>query len=80
MQKFFDENAPKKATNLSVNSDLLLKVRGLKINSSPTLETDLVRQAGKPVRAEWLNGNKDAIYNLNEFTEKNGLFSESSKE
>jgi len=34
MQYVYDENALEKATNLSINSDLLKKSRGLKINLS----------------------------------------------
>ena len=38
MQDLYDINAPKKATNLSLNSDLLQKARSLKVNLSATLE------------------------------------------
>ncbi|MGR9107589.1 MAG: type II toxin-antitoxin system CcdA family antitoxin, partial [Gammaproteobacteria bacterium] len=34
MHRLFDENVPKKATNLSINSDFLAKTRALKINLS----------------------------------------------
>ena len=80
MQRFFDENAPKKATNLSVNSDLLLKARGLEINLSATLESALVLQVRKAARVEWLNENKDAIDTLNDLAENNGLFSDFYRE
>ena len=80
MQRFFDENAPKKATNLSVNSDLLLKARCLEINLSATLESALVLQVRKAARVEWLNENKDAIDTLNDLAENNGLFSDFYRE
>ena len=41
METLFDSNAPKKPTNLSLNSDLLEKSRKLKINLSATLEEAL---------------------------------------
>ena len=41
MEPLFDLEAPKKATNLSVNSDLLKKSRALDINLSATLEQAL---------------------------------------
>jgi len=80
MQNCFDEDAPKKATNLSVNSDLLSKARGLKINLSATLENALAQQVRKAARTEWLNENKEAINEINELSEKYGLFSDSHRE
>ena len=54
MRHLYDENAPKKATNLSLNSDLLAKSRALKINLSATLEQALPAAAGpeEPVEKE----------------------------
>jgi len=80
MQQIYDIYAPKKATNLSVNSDLLKKARGLKINLSATLEQALAMQVKRTAREAWLNENKDAIEALNELTEKNGLFSDSFRD
>ena len=80
MQNCFDESAPKKATNLSINSDLLSKARGLKINLSATLESALTQQVRKAARTEWLNENKEAINEINELSEKYGLFSDSYRE
>lgn len=76
MQKYFDVNAPKKATNLSVNSDLLKKARGLEINLSATLEHALALQVRKAAREEWLSENEEAINSLNDLAENNGLFSD----
>ncbi len=80
MQKFFDENAPKKATNLSVNSDLLLKARGLEINLSATLENALAQKVRKAAREDWLVENEEAINALNDLAENNGLFSDLYRE
>ena len=80
MQQVYDINAPKKATNLSVNSDLLNKARGLKINLSATLEQALAIQVKRTVREAWLSENREAIEALNELTNKNGLFSDSFRE
>jgi toxin CcdB len=41
MKSVYDPEAAKKATNLTVNSDLLAKAKELKINVSATLETAL---------------------------------------
>jgi antitoxin CcdA len=80
MQNFFEEKAPKKATNLSINSDLLSKARKLNINLSAALESTLALQVRKATREEWLNENKEAISSLNELAETNGLFSDSYRE
>lgn len=77
MFQIFDETASKKATNLSINSDLLSKARKLKINLSATLERALADELRAAERDKWLKSNKKAIDSLNELAEKNGLFSDS---
>lgn len=77
MQHIYDLNAPKKATNLTINSDLLAKARSLNINLSATLESALEAQVKLAERELWLKENKNAIEAINEFTEENGLFSDS---
>lgn len=76
MPQIFDENASKKATNLSINSDLLAKARKLNINLSATLEHALEGELRKAERDDWLKSNKDAMNKLNELADKNGLFSD----
>jgi len=80
MQYIYNQNAPKKPTNLSINSDLLTKSRRLKINLSATLESALEAQVRLSVREKWLKENKKAIASLNELVENNGLFSDSYRE
>lgn len=80
MQAGFDQQAPKKAANLSINSDLLAKARNLKINLSATLEQALIVQVKNAQREQWKNENKDAIEALNKLSEENGLFSDSFRE
>ena len=77
MQRIYDETAPKKSANLSVNSDLLKKAKGLNINLSATLEHALIQQVKKVERDTWLKENKQAINSLNDLSEENGLFSDS---
>ena len=80
MQQIFNENSPKKATNLSINSDLLAKSRILKINLSATLEQALVSELRSAERKAWLKDNKKAIDILNSQIEQDGLFSDSFRE
>ncbi len=77
MTRFYDDKAPKKSANLSINSDLLKQARGLKINLSATLEHALEEKVKKAVKENWLKDNKKAIEALNELAEENGLFSDS---
>jgi antitoxin CcdA len=65
MQRFFDQNATKKPTKLSVNSDLLSKARKQKINLSATLEHVLESEFRKVERENWLNNNRKAMNSLN---------------
>jgi len=76
----YNHNAPKKPTNLTVNSDLLAKARDLKINLSATLESALEARVRHSAREKWLKENKKAIVSLNELAENNGLFSDSYRE
>ena len=76
MADLYDLTAPKKATNLSLNSDLLEKARGLKVNLSATLEQALSNKL-KTVQAEkWKQENKAAVESYNEFVAENGNLSD----
>lgn len=76
MQTLYNSDAPKKPTNLSVNSDLLNKTRALNINLSATLEQALRAKLAKSVEKEWKKENKRAIQTYNDFVEDNGLFAD----
>lgn len=76
MQSLIDSSAPKKATNLSVNKELLAEARTLKINLSATLEQALTEKVRKERRKQWLEDNQQAIDTCNELADKNGLFAD----
>jgi antitoxin CcdA len=76
MQPLIDNSAPKKATNLSINKELLAEARNLNINLSATLEQALTEKVRKERQKLWLENNSDAIDACNELTEHNGLFSD----
>lgn len=73
----YNAKAPKKPTNVSINSDLLQKARDHKINLSATMERALAEQLRTEQRAQWLCENADAIESYNQFVESNGTFSDS---
>ncbi|WP_018276192.1 type II toxin-antitoxin system CcdA family antitoxin [Teredinibacter turnerae] len=74
MQKLYDTEAPKKPTNLSINSDLLAKTRALNINLSATLEQALRDELAQAEGTKWAKANKAAIKAYNTFVEENGCF------
>ena len=74
MQELYDSKAPKKATNLSINSDLLSKSRALKINLSATLERALQQELANASARQWKAKNRAAIQAYNDFVEENGCF------
>ena len=76
MQTLYNYDAPKKPTNLSVNSDLLKKTKALNINLSATLEQALRAKLAINVEKKWKRENKRAIQEYNNFVENNGLFAD----
>ncbi len=74
MQPLYDTTAPKKPTNLSVNSDLLLRIKNMNINISATLEKALITELRKAEAERWAKENKKAIKKYNEFIEEHGCF------
>ncbi len=72
----FDTQAPKKPTNVSINSDLLIKAKELKINLSATLETALSELVSAKQRDLWKCENKAAIKAYNQLVEEHGTFSD----
>lgn len=74
MHSLYDNSAPKKATNLSINSDLLNKSRALNVNLSATLEAALNDVLAKTEADEWKRKNAKAIRCYNEFVDEHGCF------
>ena len=77
MKTTYDTQAPKKAANLSLNSELLAEAKRLNINLSATMEKALMKEVTQRLRSEWLEKNTEAIDACNEFIESHGLFSDS---
>ena len=80
MADLYNTTAPKKAANLSVNSDLLKKTRALNINLSATLERALKEELAKRESAQWIEENRSAIKSYNEFVEQHGCFGDEFRE
>ena len=72
----YDHSAPKKPTNLSINSDLLKKAKELDINLSASLEEALESIVRRRLSEQWLSENREAIQSYNEHVETHGVFSD----
>ena len=75
----YDKNAPKKATNLTVNADLLAQARSMNINISSVLEAALIETLKRKKRSEWLRENEDSIQAYNAVVDQNGVFSDGNR-
>jgi antitoxin CcdA len=67
------DNAPKKATNLSINSKVLEAARDLGMNVSQTVETLLAAEVKRVYWERWNEENKEAIAAYNSRIAKEGL-------
>lgn len=72
----FDQSAPKKSANLSINADLLQQAKQLNINLSQTLEQHLAEIVRQAQRSQWLAENKNALDEYNRRIESRGTFSD----
>ncbi|MBJ6750930.1 type II toxin-antitoxin system CcdA family antitoxin [Geomonas anaerohicana] len=70
----FDPDAPKKSTNLSINSDLLRQAKERRINLSKTLEARLAEMLREDYCQNWNEENKDAIDDYNRRVTTHGTF------
>ena len=76
MLKAYDTQAPKKATNVSINADLLSKARTMNVNLSATLQQALLEAIASSQREQWLVENRAAIAAYNDHVDKHGAFSD----
>ena len=75
MRSVYDPAAPKRAANLSVNSDLLSKAKDLDVNLSGAFEEALEEIVRKRLQERWLEENREAIAAYNEYFETQPVFS-----
>lgn len=66
-------SAPRRATNVSLDSGHLAEARELGINISQACERGLVETITEARAARWLEENRTAIEGWNSWVEKNGL-------
>ena len=68
--------APKKATNLSINADLLREAKALDINLSQAFEAHLAELVKTRKQEKWLEENREDIAAYNRFVDEHGVFSD----
>lgn len=71
-----DRTTAKRATNVSIRSDLLEAAREAGVNLSATLERALTEELAAARRARWREDNREAIAAYNEYVEDHGVFSD----
>ncbi|RBQ31633.1 type II toxin-antitoxin system CcdA family antitoxin [Aliarcobacter vitoriensis] len=76
MTAIYDKNAKKKATNISINSELLEKAKQYKINISANVEKTLEKLIQEYEKVNWEKQNKEAIEDYNQRVKQQGLFSD----
>jgi antitoxin CcdA len=67
------DNAPKRATNLSLNAKVLDVARELGMNLSATVDVLLAEEVRKRYWERWNEENKEAIAHYNARIEREGL-------
>ncbi len=74
------DNAPKKATNLSLSASTLEKARDLGLNLSKTVDELLEKEVRRVYRIQWAERNKAAIEQYNARIESEGTFAQQVQE
>ena len=63
----------RKATNLTIDADLVAEARALKVNVSRAAEAGIAEAIRRERNRIWQDDNADAIAGANKWVEKNGL-------
>jgi antitoxin CcdA len=66
---------PKRAVNVSIDSEILGWAKKLKINLSQVLEDELRKRTKEAREAKWREDNRETIESYNRFIEKHGIWS-----
>jgi len=74
-----NRKAPKQATNLSINRDLLNAAREAGVNLSAALEEALQEKVAAARREKWKRENADAIAEYNDLVAEHGVYSDGQR-
>ncbi|MBS8269878.1 acetoacetyl-CoA synthase [Halomonas litopenaei] len=76
MQTLYDQDAPKRATNLSIIRDLLQRERSMNVNLSATREKAREAKLSESEAEQWQGENSNAIKAYNAAVSEHGCFAE----
>ena len=71
--KSFVTNAPRKATNVTIDAGLLEQAKTLGINVSKASEEGLIRAVSLREEAIWMQANQAALESSNAYVDRNGI-------
>jgi antitoxin CcdA len=67
------QNAPRRATNVTLPVDLLAEARSLGLNVSQICERGLRAEVAKSRAEQWRRDNSEALISSNDYVEHHGL-------
>jgi antitoxin CcdA len=73
----YRSDSPRRATNVTIDEEVLKRARMLGINLSQALEARLIELIREAERAQWRSENRGAIEDYNARIERDGIFGES---
>ncbi len=73
MNRPYRPQGAKRATNVSLNEELITEAKRLGINVSQACELGLNAEVSKAKREKWLEENIEALESSNEYVRKHGL-------
>jgi antitoxin CcdA len=79
MMRTSNRKAPKQATNLSIDRDLLNAAREAGVNLSAALEEAVREKVAAARREQWKRENAEAIAEYNDLIAEHGIFSEGQR-
>lgn len=74
-----EQTLAKRATNVSIRSDLLDSARAAGVNLSATLERALEHELANLRRKQWREENREAIASYNDYVAEHGAFSDGAR-
>lgn len=66
-------NSSRRATNLTLDADLLAEARALKVNLSRAAEAGIGHAVAEIRAGRWRSENREALESSNRYVERNGL-------
>ena len=68
-----EDDAPRRATNVSLNTDLVAKAKELGVNVSRACEAGLAEAVARAHAARWKEENREALDYARQFVEERGV-------